>query len=85
MTPNNHGVIGNRAAIIRLCTQSFVEHFEKTGGTSLPLNFREIMACSDNRTTESKTIRSCKTGGRDKMDRLEAEKSDGDYPLMTSS
>jgi SOS-response transcriptional repressor LexA len=40
----------NRAALIRFLTQSFLDHFEKNGGTaSLPHDWREILRLQDGR------------------------------------
>jgi|SRR5579862_528462 len=42
----------NRAAIIRLCTRTFLDHFESHGGiASLPLDWREILRSMDGRTS----------------------------------
>jgi metal-responsive CopG/Arc/MetJ family transcriptional regulator len=44
----------NRAAVIRFCIQTFVEHLEKNGRMALPPNWLEIIAAMDNRTLESR-------------------------------
>lgn len=44
----------NRTAIVRVCVQTFVEHFEKRGKAALPPNWEELLAASDNRTIESR-------------------------------
>jgi len=42
----------NKAALIRFCTQTFLEYFESRGGVAaLPLDWREIMTSQDGRTS----------------------------------
>jgi len=44
----------NKAALIRFCAQTFIEHFERHGGVaSLPLDWKEILAAQDGRTSAS--------------------------------
>lgn len=44
----------NRAALIRFCTQTFLEHFEKRGVAALPPDWEQILAQTDNRTVRSR-------------------------------
>jgi hypothetical protein len=45
----------NRSSVIRVCIQSFVEEFERTGKATLPPNWRTLLLEFDNRTVESRT------------------------------
>ena len=40
----------NRAAVIRICTQTFIEHFEERGKASLPPEWEHLLRWLDNRT-----------------------------------
>jgi len=40
----------NRSAVIKLCTQAFVEHVERHGRAALPLDYRHILESLDART-----------------------------------
>ena len=45
----------NRSQVIRVCIQSFVEEFERTGKAMLPPNWRELLSEFDKRTVASRT------------------------------
>ena len=42
--------LANRTAVIKLCVGSFLDHFEKTGTSALPLDWKEILREQDGRT-----------------------------------
>ena len=46
----------NRAGIIRFLIDSWLENFEKKGMASLPPNWEEILAASDHRRKESRSV-----------------------------
>jgi len=43
----------NRAGIVRFCVETWLRHFEINGKASLPINWDELMAAQDHRTTQS--------------------------------
>lgn len=47
----------NRAALIRFCTQTFLEHFEAGGGVaSLPMNWKQMLKQQDGRSNSQIVI-----------------------------
>jgi hypothetical protein len=48
----------NRAALIKFCAKTFVDHFERHGGiASLPPDWRELLREQNSRTRESRLVR----------------------------
>lgn len=45
----------NRASIMRLCTEVFVESFEKNGTAALPLDWEKLIQDADGRRSENKS------------------------------
>ncbi len=39
----------NRAGVIKLCLLSFLDHIDKVGSASLPLNWEEMLKSADGR------------------------------------
>jgi len=46
----------NRASVMRVCTQTFVEQFERHGKIMLPPDWQELLARADNRTRASRGV-----------------------------
>ena len=56
----------NRAALIRYCTKTFLDHIEKTGMGGLPADWQSIVAQSDGRRKESEPAPRLKVDYRNK-------------------